>query len=181
MPDPKARVTFPLARLLRLWASFQRAGWAVTPAPAGQDRPESVSLAPGASLADSPAREIRVLLVDDHQVVRQGLTRLLNAESDIQIVGEAADGKLAVELTGQLLPDVVLMDIGLPVMNGIEATRAIHAEFPAVQVIGLSMFEEAEQAVMMREAGAVAYLTKGGPADGLVAAIRECAEGPREE
>ena len=117
-------------------------------------------------------RKIRVLVVDDHRVVRQGLIRLLRAEPDIDVVGEAADGRAAVALTTQLAPDVITMDIQMPEMTGIEATRLIHAACPTVSVIGLSIVEEAVQAAAIREAGAVNYLTKSGPFEDLVAAIR---------
>ena len=121
------------------------------------------------------ADAIRVVLVDDHAVVRQGLAGLLRLEPDIAIVGEASDGESAVALVRQVRPDVVLMDISMPGMNGIEATRIIHAEMPEVRVVGLSMFDQADQADAMREAGAVGYLTKSGPADELVEAIRRWA------
>lgn len=121
---------------------------------------------------------MRVLLVDDHLVVRQAL-RLLLEEPDMEIAGEASNGLQAVDLTRQLQPDVVLMDVTMPTMNGIEATRRIHADCPGVQVIGLSMFEDAEQGQTMREAGAVAYLAKSGPAEALLAAIRACRAGER--
>ncbi len=120
---------------------------------------------------------IRVLLADDHVVMRQGLARLLACEPGIQIVGEAADGQAAVDLTGRLMPDVILMDMSMPRLNGIEATRIIHASHPDIRIIGLSMFEEAERAAAMLEAGAVAYLTKSGKASNLVATIRMCMEG----
>ncbi len=116
-----------------------------------------------------------MLLVDDHVVMRQGLSHLLGMEPDIEVVGEASDGRTAVEMAGRLRPDVVMMDINMPGMDGIEATRLIHAQFPDVRVIGLSMFEEGERAQAMRDAGAVNYLTKSGPSDALVAAIRACA------
>ncbi|HSB67721.1 MAG TPA: response regulator [Candidatus Methylomirabilis sp.] len=123
--------------------------------------------------ATDPARKIRVLVVDDHTVVRQALARMLREEPDIEIVGEAPDGRVAVEMARQLLPDVITMDISMPGMDGIKATRAIHAEFPQMRVIGLSMFEESEQARAMREAGAVAYVTKSGAPETLLAAIRD--------
>ncbi|HYL81849.1 MAG TPA: response regulator, partial [Candidatus Acidoferrum sp.] len=161
-----------------LWAPLQRAGMTV-PAPVAPERPDGGSSAMDAGVTGDGERKIRVLVVDDHRVVRQGLTRLLSAEPDIEVVAEAADGKAAVELAGQLRPDVVLMDVSMPEMNGVDATRAIHVAFPAVQVIGLSMFEEDELAAMMRKAGAVAYLTKRGPADVLLAAIRARAAAPQ--
>lgn len=120
------------------------------------------------------AKRIRVLLADDHAIVRQGLTQLLQAEADIEIVGEASEGQEAVRLTRQLVPDVVIMDVSMPGLSGIEATRAIHSELPEVRVIGLSMYDEAEQGKAMREAGAVNYVSKIGPSDALVAAIRAC-------
>ena len=117
-------------------------------------------------------RKIRVLLVDDHSVVRQALAHLLGNSPDIEVVGEAADGRAASELVRKLRPDVVTMDISMPGMNGIEATRIIHAEFPTVRIIGLSLFTDAERAEEMRRAGAAEYLTKSGPAAALLAAIR---------
>jgi len=120
-------------------------------------------------------RKIRVLLADDHQLLREGLVGLLAGESDIEVVGEAGDGQTAVELAHRLTPDVVIMDVSMPRLNGVEATRRILAERPGVRVIGLSMHEEAGMAATMRRAGAAAYLTKGGPAEDLVAAIRALA------
>jgi DNA-binding NarL/FixJ family response regulator len=113
--------------------------------------------------------------VDDHAVVRQARAQMLGSEPDLEVVGEAGDGKAGVERTKELGPDVVLMDINLPGLNGIDATRQIHAECPAVQVIGLSMFADTEQAQAMREAGAVAYVSKSAPVEEVLAAIRCCA------
>jgi DNA-binding NarL/FixJ family response regulator len=115
---------------------------------------------------------IRVLVVDDHVVMRQGLIMLLLREPDMEIAGEASDGEASVRLVRELCPDVVLMDVGLPGMNGIEATRIIHSELPGIRIIGLSMFQEREQGAMMRKAGAVDYLTKSDPAENLIARIR---------
>jgi DNA-binding NarL/FixJ family response regulator len=98
----------------------------------------------------------------------------LLAERDIEVVAEASDGQAAVDLVRSLQPDVVTMDVSMPGMDGVEATRLIHAEFPQVSVIGLSMFEESERAQAMRDAGAVTYLTKSGPPTALVSAIRAC-------
>ncbi len=122
-------------------------------------------------------RRIRVLVVDDHAIVRQGLVRLLEGEPDLEVVGEASAGGVAIELTRQLLPDVVIMDVSMREGDGVEAIRSIHAELPDVKVVGLSMFDEAEQGERMRLAGAVDYVSKIGPSDTLIAAIRACCPG----
>jgi len=119
-----------------------------------------------------PGTPIRVLLADDHAVMREGLAGLLGEEPDIEVVGEAPDGKEAVRLATALLPDVVLMDVSMPGLDGVEATRAIRKDHPDIRVIGLSTYEEAERAQTMRDAGADCYLTKSGPAALLLAAIR---------
>ena len=124
-------------------------------------------------------KRIRILLVDDHTIMRQGISRLLQEEQDLEIAGEASDGVSAIELAHEILPDVVLMDVSMPGMSGIEATRIIHAELPDIRIIGLSMFEEAERAAALLQAGAVAYLSKSGPSDAVVAAIRACVR-PKE-
>jgi PAS domain S-box-containing protein len=129
--------------------------------------------------ADGEQRPIRILLVDDHVVVRQALAYLLQEEPDLEIVGEASDGRSAIEMVRKLQPEVVTMDISLPGIDGIEATRIVHAEFPKVRVIGLSMFSDDVQAKRMLDAGAVQYLTKNGPADVLLAAIRGHAKSMR--
>ena len=122
---------------------------------------------------------MRILLVDDHTVLRETLARALSWEPDIEIVGEAGDGKLAVAMTCELLPDIVLMDISMPVMNGFEATRLICAACPGVRVIGLSRCEQGGPADAMRAAGAVAYVDKNDALDVLLAAIRACNPGRR--
>jgi CheY-like chemotaxis protein len=136
-----------------------------------------ISVAVSAQLKGNPAgatRKIRIVLVDDHMVMRQGLAGLLRIEPDFEIVGEASDGESAVGLIRELMPDVVLMDISMPGMDGIQATRIIHDELPDIRFIGLSMFQEGEQQAAMREAGAVNYLTKTGPSEALIQAIRAC-------
>jgi PAS domain S-box-containing protein len=128
----------------------------------------------------SGAPKIRVLLVDDHLVVRQGLAMVLGGEPDIEIIGEASDGHSAIEMARRLRPDAVTMDVGLPGMNGIEATRTIHAEMPQIAIIGLSMFEDMGDA--MRAAGAVGYLPKTGASANLLATIRAaCRKTPTEK
>jgi CheY-like chemotaxis protein len=113
----------------------------------------------------------RVVLADDHAIVRQGLAGMLRDHDKIEVVGEAADGEQAVELAKQTRPDVVLMDITMPRLNGIEATRHILDALPDIRVIGLSMHHEADMATAMHKAGAVAYFSKDVPADDLFTAI----------
>lgn len=116
--------------------------------------------------------QIKVLVVDDHQVMRNGLVKLLSQESDIKIVGEASNGLEAVDFVHSFQPQAIIMDVSLPKMDGIEATRLIHQEFPDIKIIGLSMHEESEYSLKMKEAGAVDLLNKGGPAEKLFEAIR---------
>ena len=115
---------------------------------------------------------IRVLLADDHKIVREGLLGLLSEDPDLDVVGEASDGRMAVDLAMRLQPDVVVMDITMPRLNGIEATRQIAAALPDIRIIGLSAHEQEDMARSMIEAGATAYLSKGGPAEDLIAIIR---------
>ena len=132
-----------------------------------------VSKATGAPIADIGAGTgIRVLLVDDHVVMRQGLSRLLQEEEDLEVVGEASNGVEAIEKARQLLPDVILMDFSMPVMDGIDATRIIHEEQPDACIIGLSMYEEQDRSADMLRAGAMAYLTKSGRPETLMSTIR---------
>jgi DNA-binding NarL/FixJ family response regulator len=118
------------------------------------------------------SRPLRILLVDDHALMRQGLTGLLNDELDLHVVGEAANGKIAIEMALDLQPDVILMDVTMPCMNGVDATRAISCELPGIRIIGLSMHESELVAAAMLEAGAVAYVPKHASTDVLLAAIR---------
>jgi DNA-binding NarL/FixJ family response regulator len=104
--------------------------------------------------------------------MREGLARLLDQEIDFDVVGQANDGQEAVEMAGPLHPDVILMDISMPRLNGIDATRIIHQQHPSICVIGLSLYADEERAREMLDAGATAYLTKSGPAAELKAAIR---------
>ncbi len=114
------------------------------------------------------------MLADDHAIVRQGIANLLRDEPDIEVVGAATDGQEAVDLANKLSPDLILMDTSMPKLNGIEATRIIHKEFPNISIIGLSMFEGADRAQAMRDAGASVYLSKSGPVEELLSAIRVC-------
>ena len=121
-------------------------------------------------------RALRVLMVDDHRILRQGLVGLMVDQIDITVVGEAGDGLEAIEQARILQPDVIIMDINMPRMNGIEATKAIHGEMPHIKVIGLSVHSSDGMEAKMRRAGAIAYLDKSGPGDDLIAAIRACRE-----
>jgi DNA-binding NarL/FixJ family response regulator len=116
---------------------------------------------------------IRILLVDDNMLIRQSLLQVLGLHSDIEVVGQASDGLEAIELTRQLQSHVILMDIDMPRMNGIDATRAICSEFPDIRVIGFSSAEATEMETLMLRAGAACYLSKSEPCDQLIFAIRE--------
>jgi DNA-binding NarL/FixJ family response regulator len=114
----------------------------------------------------------QLLVVDDHPVVRQGLVELLSKEADIAVIGTAADGEQAIQAARKLHPDIVLMDISMPGINGIQASRIITTEMPDVHVICLSMHEPMEMKYKMREAGAAFYFRKDGPMEDLIATIR---------
>ncbi len=133
---------------------------------------EEITLPPSIA-ADGERQAIRVLIADDHAVVRQGLAALLGSQADMQVVGEAGDGRAAVNLAREQSPDVVVMDVNMPLLDGVEATRIIAAELPRIKVIGLSVHAKQDMETRMREAGAVAYLDKSGPAEDLLDAIRK--------
>ena len=114
----------------------------------------------------------RVLLVDDHTILREGIRTLLEVEEDLEVVGEAGDGVEAVEMAAKLKPDVVLMDIGLPKMNGIEATKAILERLPETRVLVLSMHDSEEYVRTIMSAGAAGYVLKRSASRELVSAIR---------
>ena len=122
-------------------------------------------------------KRTRILLVDDHAVVRQGFKMILGAQSDMEIVGEAANGREAVELAAQLKPDIVVMDVAMPELNGIEATRRVIASDPHTRVIALSMHKDSVYVREILRAGARGYLLKDSGADDLVKAIRAVAGG----
>ena len=124
-----------------------------------------------------PIMPIKLLLVDDHAVVRSGLRMLLEAQSDFYIVGEAETGAAAIKLLQTLRPDVVLMDVQMPDMNGIEATKTIKSRYPQINILALTMHEDDEYFFAMLKAGASGYVPKRAAPDELVAAIRTVSRG----
>ena len=120
---------------------------------------------------------VRLVLVDDHPVVRRGLRALLDTIDEVEVVGEAADGEAAVREAQLLHPDVILMDIRMPVLDGVEATRRISAAVPEVAVLVLTMYDDDATVLTAMRAGARGYLLKGAEQDEIVAAIRAVAAG----
>ncbi len=117
-------------------------------------------------------KKIRVLIVDDHTLVRDGIRSLLAFVVDIEVVGEAANGKEALEQIRRLTPDVVLMDLAMPIMGGLEATRRIRKEFPGVKVLALTQYDDSEYVIPAIEAGARGFITKMGSFSELASAIQ---------
>lgn len=120
----------------------------------------------------SPLRKIRVLLADDHTLIRQGLRALLEREADIKVIGEARNGREAVHQVAALKPDVVIMDISMPRLNGFEATQRIATESPSTRVVALSMHKEEHHVHALLRAGARGYVPKDAPVSELLAAVR---------
>ena len=122
-------------------------------------------------------QRIRVMIVDDHHMVREGLKFLLSTALDLDVVGEAANGQEAVDLVPLTEPDVVLMDIAMPVMNGADATARIKEAFPAVQVVALTNYAEGDLVEQTLQAGAISYLLKDSRPEALAQAIRDARDG----
>jgi two-component system, NarL family, response regulator LiaR len=123
-------------------------------------------------MSGDSSKPIRVMLVDDHTMVRQGLTTFLKVYDDLELAGEAGTGEAAIRLCAEALPDVILMDLMLPDMDGATATRAIRQQSPQVEVIALTSYKEPELIKSAMEAGAIGYLLKDVSADELAHAIR---------
>jgi DNA-binding NarL/FixJ family response regulator len=122
-------------------------------------------------------KKLRILLVDDQAMFREGLRLILSQQADFDVVGEAGDGRTALESTRKLRPDVILMDLRMPGMGGVEATRRIRTEAPGVRVIVLTTFEEDAEVFSALRAGAAGFLLKGSPSGKLGEAIRLAAQG----
>lgn len=120
---------------------------------------------------------IRLLLVDDQTLFRQGLASLLSLEEDLEVIGQASHGKEAIALTEQLQPDVILMDVRMPICDGVVATREIHQRFPWIRILVFTTFDEDEYIWQSLQAGALGYLLKSTPAAQLAAAIRTLHQG----
>jgi DNA-binding NarL/FixJ family response regulator len=128
-------------------------------------------------MSETSTPRIAVLLAEDHTIVRQGLRALLEASRDLCVVGEAADGRRAVELAAEVEPDVVLMDLSMPVMDGVEATRELLALRPESVVVVLTSFSDQPRVTEALKAGAVGYMLKDCDPRDLLAAIRSAADG----
>jgi NarL family two-component system response regulator LiaR len=128
-------------------------------------------------MKESSPPPIRVMLVDDHTMVRHGLATFLKIFDDFELVGEADNGEAAVKLCGEINPDVILMDIVLPKMDGVETTQVIRGKYPQVQVIALTSFKDEELINKALKAGAIGYLIKNVSAEDLAQAIRSACKG----
>ena len=122
-------------------------------------------------------KRIRIMLVDDHTVVRSGLGAVLAASDDMDLVGEAGDGEEAIRLCERSTPDVILMDLLMPKMDGVEATKVIHERWPHVCIVALTSFKEKEYVEGVLKAGATSYLLKNVSADELLTAVRRAVSG----
>jgi DNA-binding NarL/FixJ family response regulator len=128
-------------------------------------------------LLDRTIQKIKVLIADDHAMIRDGIQALLSLQKDMQVVGEAVDGKEAVEKTLELLPDVVLMDIVMPGMNGLEATRKIHQKWEQVKTLILTQYDDEENLLVSREVGALGFISKTSASSQLLTGIRSVSQG----
>jgi CheY-like chemotaxis protein len=121
---------------------------------------------------DARKKSVRIVLVDDHAIIRQGMRTLLENQTDFMVVGEAQNGEDALDVINNLHPDIVVMDVNMPKLNGIEATKLLTQQHPSIKVIGLSVHEDKHVEKLLLEAGASTYVTKSSVASQLVEAIR---------
>jgi len=121
--------------------------------------------------------KIKVLIADDHTLVRDGIRSLLALVADVEVIGEATNGKEALEITKRLSPDVVLMDLAMPIMGGLEATRRIHREFPGIKVLALTQYDDSEYVIPVIEAGARGFVSKMAAFSELTLAIQAVYKG----
>ncbi|MBI2874600.1 MAG: response regulator transcription factor [Firmicutes bacterium] len=128
-------------------------------------------------LKRSPANRIRVFIVDDHALVREGIRMILESQPDIEVVGEAEEGREAIAKTSQIKPDVILMDLSIPGLNGVEVTRLIKREFPEIHVLALTIYSDEEYIYQSLRAGASGYLLKRASGGELLGAVRAVAKG----
>jgi len=128
-------------------------------------------------LLDRTTKKIRVLIVDDHAVVREGIRSVLALQRDIQVVGEAVNGKEALEKTVKLSPDVVVMDIVMPLMNGLDAAKEICKKYKSSKVLMLTQYDEQENVIASRQAGALGFIPKAAASSRLITGIRSVARG----
>jgi len=128
-------------------------------------------------ILERPRMPIRVLLVDDHTMFREALRLMLEKEADIEVVGELGEGTMIVETVGLLMPDVVVMDVSMPNVNGMDATRRLLAQYPAVRVVALSAYNYKQFIMEMTDAGSIAYVVKSAAGEKLVDAIYSAVQG----
>ena len=139
---------------------------------------ESVALVPRIqALLDKATKKIRVLIVDDHAVVRDGIRSVLTLQRDMQVVGEAVNGKEALDKTRELIPDVVVMDIVMPVMNGLDAAREICQKYKSAKVLMLTQYDDEENVLASKKMGAVGFIPKAAASSRLLTGIRSVARG----
>ncbi|HET8701047.1 MAG TPA: response regulator, partial [Nitrococcus sp.] len=134
------------------------------------------SVSPCGIISQPTVDQIKVLLVDDHSMIRDGIACILQEDGDIAVIAEVADGKAAVEAAQSLQPDVAVIDVDMPGMNGVKTTRAIIEKEPEIKVVGLSVHDDEAIRQSMLDAGAQAYLLKDGPAEILIETVRGCVE-----
>lgn len=139
---------------------------------------EPVALIPRIkNLLDRVTKKIRVLIVDDHAVVRDGIRSVLALQRDMQVIGEAVNGKEAVEKTSELLPDVVVMDIVMPIMSGLDAAKEICNKYKSTKVLMLTQYDDEENVLASRHAGAMGFIPKASASSRLITGIRSVARG----